>query len=432
MRSAHQYTAITKLARNLKNRSEAGTRFEKGVQASILELRYNSPMSTKNIKVAVGLSGGVDSAVSAYLLKSQGYQVAGVHMQCWDYSSETCKGNEDRSDAVAICGQLEIKFKFLNFENEYKSKVIDHFYSEYRAGRTPNPDVLCNKEIKFGLFLDWAMQEGFDFVATGHYARINNLHLLKGVDESKDQSYFLYRLTQDQLAKSLFPVGEMKKSEVRKIAQEQKLVVAEKAESMGICFVGEVDINKFLKREIEPKQGEVILKSTGEVIGTHEGVWFYTIGQRHGFEIKKYVGLPLYVVGKNVDQNQLIVGFYNDCLRDSFTVSDSHFIVGDFKGIGKVEEISPRGFACDVRIRHLGQLYKAQVIASSACVESNGITLCGDSLWTSNASSSSLRFALVDESVYIVKLEQPAFGVAPGQSAVFYLGDEVLGGGIIS
>lgn len=424
-------------------------------------------MSDDKKKVAVGLSGGVDSAVSAYLLKSQGYDVTGVHMQCWDYSSETCKGNEDRSDAVAVCGQLGIKFEFLNFENEYKSKVIDYFYSEYQAGRTPNPDVLCNKEIKFGLFLDWAMKKGFDFVATGHYARISGgveadatafssralecesgcvsgdgamdrgvgrpakrdrdprrehravptdsqpLRLLRGVDDSKDQSYFLYRLTQDQLAKTLFPLGGMKKSEVRQIAEEQKLVVANKAESMGICFVGEVDINKFLKERIQPREGELILKSTGEVIGRHEGVWFYTIGQRHGFEVTKYVGLPLYVVGKDVDQNRLIVGYYNDCLVGEFQVIDAHFISNNLSLIDS--GTSPTAntcdhFTCEVRIRHLGQLYPARV--SWTTKDALDVGLAGDG--------------------FVVKLEQPAFGVAPGQSAVFYQGDMVLGGGIIN
>jgi tRNA-specific 2-thiouridylase len=271
------------------------------------------------------------------------------------------------------------------------------------------------------------MREGFDYVATGHYARIyggigagattfssrvpnpafggmpdssncrgtlptsSQFHLLKGVDDSKDQSYFLYRLTQSQLAKTLFPIGGMKKSQVRTLAKEQNLAVAEKAESMGICFVGEVDINKFLKKQIEPKVGEVILKSTGEVIGRHEGVWFYTIGQRHGFEVTKYVGLPLYVVGKDTDQNQLIVGYYNDCLRDEFEVGDSHFI-SDNKPSGSLK--------CDVRIRHLGQMYKARVVKST-------------------------------QDSWKVHLDESAFGVAPGQSAVFYQGDGILGGGII-
>ncbi len=213
-------------------------------------MRYNPPMSSNNTKVAVGLSGGVDSAVSAYLLKSHGYEVIGAHMQCWDYSSETCKGNEDRSDAVAVCGQLGIKFRFLNFEKEYKDRVIDYFYSEYRLGRTPNPDVLCNKEIKFGLFLEWAMREGFDYIATGHYARISRvdkdqpLQLLKGVDESKDQSYFLYRIKPSELKKTLFPIGNYTKKQVREIAKKNKFPNYNKKSTVGICFIGKVNLKE--------------------------------------------------------------------------------------------------------------------------------------------------------------------------------------------
>lgn len=347
-------------------------------------------------KVAVGLSGGGDSAVSALLLKEQGYDVTGVHMQCWDYTSETCKGNEDRSDAVAICSQLGIKFTFLNFEREYRSKVIDYFYSEYKKGNTPNPDVMCNKEIKFGIFMDWASAEGFDFVATGHYARVQKVGeryaLYKGVDETKDQSYFLYRLTQEQLSRTLFPVGGMPKSQVRRIASDNKLIVADKAESMGICFVGEVNIKQFLERELKHKVGAIVLKSSGEVIGSHDGVWFYTIGQRHGFTVTKYIGVPLYVVSKDVEQNVLTVGFYKDCLADELCVNDTYFINSDAGMLTR--------FDCAVRIRHLGQLFLAKVTK------------------------------IVDDK-YKAVLDERAFGIAPGQSAVFYAGDEVLGGGIL-
>lgn len=354
----------------------------------------------RDIKIAVGLSGGVDSAVSAYLLKNEGYDVCGVHMQCWDYSSETCKGNEDRSDAVSVCSHLGIKFQFLNFEKEYKERVINYFYNDYRNGRTPNPDVMCNSEIKFGMFLEWALSQGFDYIATGHYARIkkdlDSYKLLKGVDQTKDQSYFLYRLNARQLSKCMFPVGGVRKSEVRKIAEESKLPVAKKKESMGICFVGEVDIRKFLQRELLPKSGDVILKSTGEVVGKHDGIWFYTIGQRHGFSLTKYVGLPLYVCGKDVKANILYVGYYKDCLSVEFEIGDMSFInPTDTKHNG------PSGsFSCDVRIRHLGQLYPATI-------------------------------TLLENGNYGVGMQEEAFGIASGQSAVLYDGDIVLGGGII-
>lgn len=361
-------------------------------------LRYNlSAMKTSNKqKVAVGLSGGVDSAVSAYLLKEQSYEVVGVYMQCWDEKADGCRAEEDRADAAKVAAHLGIKFQHLNFIKEYKSKVIDYFYAEYKLGRTPNPDVLCNKEIKFGMFLEWAMKEGFDFVATGHYARVEKVgegksarfKLLKGVDETKDQSYFLYLLNQKQLSKTIFPVGGMKKKEIRKIAKKVGFHNAEKPDSAGICFIGEVDIKDFLKRRLKAKVGKLVTKD-GEIVGEHDGVWFYTVGQRHGFRVNRYFGLPLYVIGKNVKKNELIVGFAKDGRRDEFEVENLHWI----------NDQPAADFKADVRIRHLGELYPARI---------------------------SLR-----QKLCLVKLENSVFGVAPGQSAVFYVGDEALGGGII-
>lgn len=353
-------------------------------------------------KVAVGLSGGVDSAVAALLLKQAGFEVVGVHMQCWDYKAEGCKGNEDRSDAISVCNTLNIEFKFLNFEQEYKSKVIDLFYQDYADGLTPNPDVLCNKEIKFGLFMDWALQNGFDYIATGHYVQINfesttgfeeeqfAYSLLRGADLGKDQSYFLYLMNQKNMRKTILPLGGMKKEEVRKIALESNLSVAKKPESMGICFVGEVDIKDFLKQRIEPKRGEVILKSTGEKVGAHDGAWFYTVGQRHGFDIEKYVGLPLYVLEKDVFANILYVGFYEEAKSNVFAVNNVHWIGAN--PLMRSEQLS-----CLIRIRHLGDLYEG----------------------------------IVSKDLH-VSLTKKAFGVAPGQIAVFYEGEEVLGGGVIS
>jgi tRNA-uridine 2-sulfurtransferase len=353
-------------------------------------------------RVAVGLSGGVDSAVAALLLKQAGFSVTGVHMQCWDYTAEGCKGNEDRSDAIAVCSNLDIEFKFLNFEQEYKAKVIDLFYADYKNGLTPNPDVLCNKEIKFGLFLEWALQNGFDYVATGHYAQIiynddtkdgddgDRYSLLRGVDVGKDQSYFLYLQTQETLAKTLFPLGGLRKEEVRSLATDAKLPVAKKAESMGICFVGEVDIRDFLKKRIPSKIGDVVLKSTGEIVGKHEGAWFFTVGQRHGFDVDKYVGLPLYVLEKDISTNVLYVGFHEDAMSSTFAVNSVHWV-------GENPLAMSNELNCLVRIRHLGDLFEGAV-------------------------SKTLN----------VNLKEKAFGVAPGQIAVFYADDKVLGGGVIS
>lgn len=353
--------------------------------------------NNQNKKIALGMSGGVDSSVAAYLLKAQGYDVTGVFMQCWDYRADGCRADEDRADAVKVAAKLDIPFLSLDFVKEYKAKVIEHFYAEYRLGRTPNPDVWCNKEIKFGMFLEWALANGFDYVATGHYARVekvgNEFNLLKGLDESKDQSYFLYLLDQDKLSRTLFPLGGLRKTEIRRTAKVQEFENASKPDSVGICFIGEVDIKEFLKKEITPQIGNVV-NNAGEILGEHDGVWFYTVGQRHGFRINKYVGLPLYVIGKNVDKNELIVGFVGEVNKSVFEVENPHWL-------GSVPDFP---LNCEVRIRHLGELFSAHV--TKVLKERNS----GD---------------------LVVKLQDEAFGVAPGQSAVFYVGDELVGGGVI-
>ncbi len=350
-------------------------------------------LSNTSKKVAVGLSGGVDSAVAAFLLKEQGYDVTCVYMDCWDAGESGCAANEDKAYAIQNAMHLGLEFKILDFKKEYKEKVIDYFYAEYSKGRTPNPDVMCNKEIKFGIFFDWAEKNGFDFVATGHYARIkkegNNYILQKGLDATKDQSYFLYRLGQNQLSKTLFPVGEMLKKDVRKIAAEQKLPSHKRPESMGICFVGEVDVKDFLKQRIEEKEGNVV-DIAGKVIGKHTGVWFYTIGQRHGFTLNGYFGMPMYVIGKHVDKNELVVGNHEQALGNTFKITELYWI-----------NTKPKDLNLGTRIRHLGEIIAGKIMPGE-----NGET--------------------------IVILEKSIFALAPGQSAVFYNGDDVLGGGVIN
>ncbi|OGC77523.1 tRNA 2-thiouridine(34) synthase MnmA [candidate division WWE3 bacterium RIFOXYD1_FULL_39_9] len=346
-------------------------------------------------KVAIGLSGGVDSSVAAHLLKKQGYEVVGVYMQCWDTKADGCTAEADRSYAVASASHLDIKFEHLDFIDQYKSKVIDYFYTEYQNGRTPNPDVLCNKEIKFGLFYEWALKSGFDYVATGHYARVSEengkFSLLKGVDSTKDQSYFLYLLDSEHLARTLFPVGGYTKKEIRKIAKEAGLPTMDRPESMGICFIGEVDIKDFLKKRVPEKAGNV-LSVGGEIIGTHSGAWFYTIGQRHGFQVNRYFGNPLYVVSKDVTENTLVVGEQKDVFSSKFDVENVHWIVSNPLS-------GDSAMPCDVRIRHLGEIHSCKIQKNDSGVS--------------------------------VVLDNPVFAVAPGQSAVFYQDDVVLGGGVI-
>jgi tRNA-specific 2-thiouridylase len=344
-------------------------------------------------KVAVGISGGVDSAVAAALLKKQGYEVIGVHLYCYD-EGPYCTAPEDRKMAVRVAQHLNVPLLVWDLHRQYNAKVIRYFFDEYKAGRTPNPDIVCNREIKFGIFMKKALRDlRVDYVATGHYARIkkdkNGDHLLRGVDESKDQSYFLYDLAQKQLEQIMFPIGGYLKKEIRKIAQELNLPNKERPDSQGICFIGPVPVAKFLRERLPAKAGPVV-NTKGEIIGEHDGVWFFTEGQRHGFRLFKTSGLPLYVIGKNVAKNTLIVGRGGEAEVGQFEIEKPHWI-------GKLEDNEKRRVG--VRIRHLGEIMPATI---------------------SNANQP------------LITLAKPVFGVAPGQSAVFYRRNEVLGGGVIS
>lgn len=343
------------------------------------------------------MSGGVDSSVTAALLQQQGYDVTGVYMKNWsqDLPGMTCPWREDYQDAKRVAVQLGIPFKLYDFETDYRQKVVDYMVAEYQAGRTPNPDVMCNQEIKFKIFLEAALEDGADLIATGHYARVVNddgqAQLLAGLDANKDQSYFLYRVTEAALARSLMPVGEYEKPAVRQLAEDFGLATAAKKDSQGICFVGKVGIRDFLLHELGPQPPGAIIDQQGRQIGRHDGALFYTIGQRHGLNVGG--GLPYYVTGKDMAKNEVYVttDLQDDRLWSrQLALADIHWINGQPSPNEKLS----------VRTR-----YRAPLV---------GVT---------NLHSEDNRWQ--------VDLAEDVRAVTPGQSAVLYAGGRVLGGGIV-
>jgi len=353
-------------------------------------------------KVFVAMSGGVDSSVTAALLQKEGYDVTGVFMKVWAPSFLPCTWREERRDAIRVAAHLGIRLLSWDFEREYKEKVADYMISEYKKGRTPNPDVMCNKEIKFGAFFRRAIKEGADFVATGHYAEVNRnkktglYEMFASVDETKDQSYFLWTLGQKELSKTLFPVGKFKKSAVRKLAEKFELPTATKKDSQGLCFVGKLEMKDFLSHFIKEKRGAV-LNENGEKIGTHRGAWFYTLGERHGFTItkKETNDAPYYIVAKDVIKNTLAVAHAVsqkplECATNEIILHDTNFCT----------EIKPNtNKKYSVCVRYHGEPHDCEITQ-----------LSGKKL--------SLR------------LKKPVV-VALGQSAVIYDGLLCVGGGVV-
>ncbi len=342
--------------------------------------------------VYVGMSGGVDSSVAAALLKEQGHSVTGVYMKNWtqDVAGVACPWKQDLADAKAAAAVLDIPFKFFDFQTEYKQKVVEIMVAEYKAGRTPNPDILCNQEIKFKLFLETALADGADMIATGHYAAIEDGRLQIPTDTDKDQTYFLYRMPVNSLEKTLFPLAKMTKPQVRAKAAELKLTTASKPDSQGICFVGEVGIKAFLAQYIQTKSGNII-GPDGKTLGTHDGAIYYTIGQRHGLGLGG--GEPYFVIGKDMKTNEVYVTTDEAAMKLSgttFRISDTTWL-GDMPKLEKTYQ---------VRIRHRGRLASCTITP--------------------------------DKYGYIITMDAPERAITSGQSAVFYDDKKVLGGGIIS
>jgi len=392
-------------------------------------------MSFQKKRIVVGLSGGVDSSVTAYLLKKQGHEVIGLFMKNWHDDSVTisdeCPWLEDSNDAMLVADKLGIPFQTVDLSETYKERIVDYMFAEYKQGRTPNPDVLCNREIKFDVFLNIALELGADFVATGHYCRKaevevdGQIHyrLLAGVDSNKDQSYFLCQLTQQQLSKALFPIGELTKPEVRQIAQEQGLITAEKRDSQGLCFIGKVRLPDFLQQQLQPKTGDIVkisdqhpmygqvraanpaaqsepyvyTSNDGKVVGQHQGAHFFTVGQRKGLAVGG-TAEPLFVIATDVDTNILFVGEGKDhpgLYRNALFIDQSelHFVRSDLSpSIGASQKVL-------ARIR-----YRQPLVSATLHRVSDGAYL---------------------------QFDVPQSAIASGQFAAWYLDDELIGSGVI-
>ncbi len=389
------------------------------------------------MRVVVGLSGGVDSSVAAHLLIEQGYDVIGIFMRNWNDESaiiaDECPWIEDSNDALLVAEKLGIPFQTIDFSEEYKERIVDYMFAEYKEGRTPNPDVLCNREVKFDLFLKKALELGADFVATGHYCRKETIskdgkeiyRLLAGKDDNKDQSYFLCQVNQKQLSKALFPIGELQKSEVRKIAKEQDLITADKKDSQGLCFIGKVKLPDFLQQQLKPKEGNIVEvkadnevydrdwhssdlellskkfkhhKSIGKKVGTHQGAHYFTVGQRKGLGVGGTT-LPLFVIDTDVKENIVYVGLGTEhpgLYRKGLFIptKDIHWIREDLQmNIYETKDFS-------VRIRYRQDLCKATL-------------------------------HLKEQGLYII-FETLQRGITSGQFAAWYLEDELIGSGVIS
>lgn len=348
--------------------------------------------------IVVGMSGGVDSSVSALLLSNKSTPIKGVFMHNWEEDGGECRADEDRKDALLICSRLLIPFSTRNFSSQYMENVFKEFLDGYKNGFTPNPDILCNREVKFKVFLNDAISMGASHIATGHYVQKeqmgNSFALLRGVDKTKDQSYFLHAITQEALQRSIFPIGHLPKEKVRAIAMENNLVTASKRDSTGICFIGQKDFKSFLSSYLPAKKG-LITTVDGKAVGEHQGALYYTQGQRAPVGgVKGHSDAPWFILEKNVEENILIVGQG----KDHPLLNPSTIQARDVSWINKTPPSS--SFTCQVQVRHLGQAIDADV-------------------------------KVLDDGKVNISLSTPHFAPAKGQSAVFYDGDICLGGGPI-